>query len=180
MTKFHIREWRSDRILATVELAKETPDYSPDLRGISLENAQLNGADLRHANLAGVCLRGAKLREAILDHANLSLADLSYSDLTGASLREANLHGAIFYPCQMPKRAGALWGTKFSSDSEAAAEYSRMSQEMCVRMRIRPGSVAWKKLDRIHNWSSNPDPSLSPDIPPVRRGRPRCFVFESL
>jgi len=40
MTEFHIREWRSDKILATVELAKETLHYSPDLRGVSLENAQ--------------------------------------------------------------------------------------------------------------------------------------------
>jgi hypothetical protein len=168
------------KILATVELAKETPHYSPDLRGVSLENAQLNGADLRSANLSGVCLRGACLREAILHHANLNCADLSYMDLTGATLKEANLDQTIFYPCQMPKRAGALWGAKFSPNSEVAAEYSRMAQEMARRNRIWPGSVAWKKLDRIHNWSSNPAPSPSPDIPPVRRGRSRCFVFESL
>lgn len=174
--KFHIREWRTDQILHTVEIVGETSFCAPDLRGVSLENAQLNGADLRHANLAGVCLRGARLREAMLEYANLSLADLSYSDLTGASLREANLHGTIFYPCQMPKRAGALWGTKFSSDSEAAAEYSRISQEMCVRMRIRPGSVAWKKLERINGWTSTPALSLSPDIPRARRGWTRCFV----
>jgi hypothetical protein len=50
MTKFHIREWRSGQILHAVEIAKETPLHAPDLRGISLENAMLNGADLRSAN----------------------------------------------------------------------------------------------------------------------------------
>src|SRR5258707_9577318 len=110
--------WRGDKILATVEIAKETPLYAPDLRGISLENANLAGADLRHANLAGVSLRGARLREAILDHANLESADLTYTDLTGATLNNTNLDGTIFYPCQMPKRAGALYGAKFSPSSE--------------------------------------------------------------
>jgi uncharacterized protein YjbI with pentapeptide repeats len=59
-----------NQILHTVEIAKETPLYAPDLRGISLETAQLNGADLRNANLSGVCLRGARLREAMLEYAN--------------------------------------------------------------------------------------------------------------
>jgi pentapeptide repeat protein len=167
--KFHIRAWLSGQILHTVEIPKETPLYAPDLRGISLENAQLNGADLRYANLAGVCLRGARLREAILDHANLSGADLSYTDLTGATLKEANLNQAIFYPCQMPKRGGALWGAKFSPDSEAAAESSRMAQEMARRNGIRPGSVAYGLLDGIYNWSSKPVPSLSPESMPIRQ-----------
>jgi Pentapeptide repeats (8 copies) len=123
MTKFHIREWRSDKILATVEIARGTPLYVPDLRGISLENARLNGADLRSANLSGVCLRGARLREAMLESADLSGADLSYTDLTGATLNNTNLNGTIFYPCQIPKRAGTLHGAKFEPGSDAAVEY---------------------------------------------------------
>jgi hypothetical protein len=174
MTKFHIREWRTDQILHTVEIAKETPSYVPDLRGVSLENAILNGADLRSANLAGVCLRGAKLREAILDNANLCGADLSYSDLTGATLNGANLDGTIFYPCQMPKSAGALHGAKFASGSEVAAEYLRMIQEMCIRMRIKSSSVAYRKLQRTYGFQSSVP---SPDIRPrEKRGRPRWLV----
>ena len=59
MTMFHIRAWPTGQIPHTVEIAKETPLYAPDLRGISLENVQPDGADLRHANLSGVSLRGA-------------------------------------------------------------------------------------------------------------------------
>ena len=154
MTKFHIRAWRCGQILHTVEIAKETLLYAPDLRGISLENAQLNGADLRHANLAGVCLRGARLREADLSHANLSGADLSYCDLRGARLENANLVGTLLYPAET---IGAkFYGAKFTSDSDAA-EYARSAQEaICRRARITPRSIAYKKLQRINGWDSCP------------------------
>jgi len=79
----------------------------------------------------------------------------------------------------MPKRAGALYGAKFSPDSEAA-EYSRIAQqENCKRMGITPNSVAYRLLARINNWPSPaPSPEPAPDIRPrERRGRqPRCFV----
>jgi hypothetical protein len=39
------------------------------------------------------------------------------------------LDGTTFYPCQMPKFAGALYGSKFAPGSEVAAEYSRVAQE---------------------------------------------------
>ena len=57
VTKFHNRSaFSGGRILYTVEIAGDTPLYAPDLRGISLENAQPIGAELRHANVSGVCL----------------------------------------------------------------------------------------------------------------------------
>jgi hypothetical protein len=47
MTQFHIRSaFFGGCILHTVEITRETLLYAPDLRGISLENAELNGADL--------------------------------------------------------------------------------------------------------------------------------------
>ena len=148
MTTFHIRAWLSGQILHTVEIAKETPPYAPDLRGISLENAQLNGADLRHANLSGVCLRGARLREATLDHADLSGADLSYCDLRGAHLENANLCGAVLYPAETMK--AKFYGAKFAPDSDVA-EYMRIDLvERCRRMRIAPTSVAYSKLRLIN------------------------------
>jgi hypothetical protein len=136
--------------------------YAPDLRGVSLENAQLNGADLRYANLSGVSLRGARLRGAILDHSNLSGADLSYTDLSGASMREANLNGTLFYPAETNR--AHFYGAKFSPDSDAA-EYARSAQEaMCKRMRITPRSVAYKKLQRINGWTGEfRDSSPSPE-----------------
>jgi uncharacterized protein YjbI with pentapeptide repeats len=119
-----------NQILHTVEIAKETPLYAPDLRGISLENAQLNGADLRNANLSGVCLRGVRLREAMLEYANLSGADLSYCDLRGAHLENANLVGAILYPAET---IGAkFYGAKFAPGSDAA-DYARL----LVKKRLR-------------------------------------------
>ena len=161
MTKFHIREWRTDHILHTVEIAGETAIYAPDLRRFSLENAQLNGADLRHANLAGVCLRGARLRGAMLDHANLTGADLSYCDLSGATLRETNLIGTLLYPSET--YGVHFYGAKFAPDSDAA-EYSRIAQEnICRRLRITPGSVAYKKLSRLNGWTGElRDSSPSP------------------
>jgi hypothetical protein len=171
MKEFHIRAWLSGQILHTVEIAKETPPHAPDLRSVSLENAQLNGADLRHANLSGVCLRGARLREAMLEYANLSGADLSYCDLRGAHLENANLVGAILYPAET---IGArFYGAKFDPGSDAA-EYVRIAgEEMIKKMRIHPNSVMYRKLQRINGWTS---PAPCPDIPPVRRGWTRCFV----
>jgi uncharacterized protein YjbI with pentapeptide repeats len=124
--------------------------HAPDLRRISLENALLNGANLRFANLSGVCLRGAHLREAILDHVNLSGADLTYTDLSGASLREADLRGTVLYPAET---IGAkFYGAKFSTNDDAA-EYARIAlEEICRRVRIRPNSVAFRKLQRINGF----------------------------
>ena len=174
MTTFHIRAAFLGRILQTVEIAGDTPLYAPDLRGISLENAILNGANLRWANLAGVCLRGARLRDADLSHANLSGADLSYTDLTGASLRDAHLRGTVLYPAET---IGAkFYGAKFSANDDAA-EYARTAlEDMCRRSRIREVSVAYRKLQRINGWAS-PIPSL--EIPPTKRGQHRSFVWES-
>jgi len=135
--------------------------HAPDLRGISLENAQLNGADLRHANLSGVCLRGACLHGAILDRADLSGADLTYTNLSGASLREANLNGTSFYPAETNR--AHFYGAKFSPDSDAA-EYARSAQEaICRRMRITPRSVAYKKLERINQWTGEFRDSICED-----------------
>ena len=172
MTKFHIRAaFSGARILHTVEITRETLLYAPDLRGVSLENAQLNGADLRHANLSGVCLRGARLREAVLDHANLSGADLTYTDLSSASLREANLFGTVIYPAET--MGVNFYGAKFSANDDAA-EYARIAlEEMCRRVRIRPGSVAFRKLQRINEF---PEFLAPTQAPPTPRGRPLYFV----
>jgi hypothetical protein len=158
---------------------REIELYAPDLRGVSLENAQLNGADLRHANLSGVCLRGARLREAMLEYADLSGADLSYCDLRGAHLENANLVGAILYPAETIK--AKFYGAKFLPDSDAA-DYARIAcEEMIKKMRIHPNSVAYRKLQRINGWTSlAPSPELDPAIPPARRGRRPCWLVESL
>jgi hypothetical protein len=130
---------------------RKSPLFPADLRGVDLTNANLHGADLQKANLEGAILTGADLREANLRGANLRNADLTYSNLWDADLREAILYGAVLYPAET---LGAnFYGAKFAPDSDAA-EYSRMAQEeMFRRMRIRPGSVAYRKLQRINGWT---------------------------
>jgi uncharacterized protein YjbI with pentapeptide repeats len=114
------------------------------------------------------------LREADLSHANLNGADLSFTDLTGASLREANLVDTLLYPAETIK--AKFYGAKFTSDSDAA-DYARIAQEeMWRRMRIKPGSVAYAKLQRINGSRSVPE-QTAPAY--HRRERASCFV-ESL
>jgi Pentapeptide repeats (8 copies) len=170
--KIHARDILGQPVFHEVEIGdRKIEVHAPDLRGVSLENAWLNGADLRCANLVGACLRGARLREADLSHADLSGADLSYCDLRGAHFENANLVGTILYPAET---IGAkFYGAKFTSDSDAA-DYVRIGrEEMIKKMRIHPNSVAYRKLQRINGWTC---PAPSPDIPPVRRGWTRCFV----
>jgi len=69
------------------------------LRQADLEKAQLAAANFRHADLDGANLQGANLQkiylwEASLQSADLRLADLQGANLGGADLWEANLQDA--------------------------------------------------------------------------------------
>jgi uncharacterized protein YjbI with pentapeptide repeats len=80
------------------------PKLPPDLRGLSLPNAKLNGinlswsdllgAELLNAELIGSDLTGANLQEATLIGADLSGAILISAILCEARLGGANLHGS--------------------------------------------------------------------------------------
>lgn len=64
----------------------------PDLRGVDLIHAKLNGlnlddADLREANLYGADLVNAGLRRANLEQTRLWGVDLTGADLTSATLK---------------------------------------------------------------------------------------------
>jgi uncharacterized protein YjbI with pentapeptide repeats len=170
-----------DRLGRTVTHEVEVGDrhidlFAPDLRGVDLTNAWLCGADLSGANLEGAVLLGADLTEACLQRANLKNADLRYCCFMKADLRETNLEGAQMYPAETIE--AKFYGAEFSANDDAA-EYARIAQEeMCRRMGINPGSVAYRKLQRINGWTGEfRDSSPSPDIRPARRAR--CFV-ESL
>jgi uncharacterized protein YjbI with pentapeptide repeats len=67
--------------------------HRANLHGATLQDANLGGANLRHAILSRAYLSAAHLCEADLSFANLSGADLSEADLTGADLIQANLCG---------------------------------------------------------------------------------------
>jgi Pentapeptide repeats (8 copies) len=173
MTTYEIRSL-GGKVIHEVEVGDRKIAYPPDLHGLDFRNANLRWADLQGVNLEGAILLGADLAESNLQHANLKNVDARYCDFTKADLRESNLENTQMYPAET---IGAkFYGAKFLPDSDAAY-YARIAhEEMIKKMRIHPNSVAYRKLQRINGWTS---PAPSPDIPPVRRGRPRWFV-ESL
>jgi hypothetical protein len=68
--------------------------YHVDLSQANLTGVNLSGAVLSAANLAGANLCGANLQGAILSAANLAGANLCGANLQGANLYLANLEGA--------------------------------------------------------------------------------------
>lgn len=102
------REWSGD--------PDATTKPRPNLRGVDLREARLNGmylygADLRGAQLDGCHLRGARLVGALLTSVQISSSDLRRADLsavealgtvfsecamTGATFDSAKLQGALF------------------------------------------------------------------------------------
>ncbi len=75
--------------------------FVDDLRGISLNGAELRGANLSYAYLQGADLFGAILQGADLTEANLDSAYLRGTDLTDARLGRANLAGATLESAKM-------------------------------------------------------------------------------
>ncbi len=73
---------------------EDNPDIIPNLTGMHLYYAELQGVNLCNALLAGVQLVGADLTKAILTGAYLELASLKGADLTGAHLDHAILVSA--------------------------------------------------------------------------------------
>jgi hypothetical protein len=76
--------------------------FVDDLRGISLNGAELRRANFSYAYLQGADLFGAILQGADLTEANLDSANLRGTDLTGARFVRANLAGATFESAKMP------------------------------------------------------------------------------
>ena len=109
--------WTTDQVYAVVAalaagavlpefVAKVPPSgggmvFVDDLRGISLNGAELRRANLSYAYLQGADLFGAILQGADLTEANLEDANLRGTDLTGARFVRANLVGATFESAKM-------------------------------------------------------------------------------
>jgi uncharacterized protein YjbI with pentapeptide repeats len=75
----------------------EGTDFShAQLEGATLIRARMEGADFSHANL-----RGAQLHEAHLEEANLYRARMAKAVLAGAKLMRANLRGVDLEDAQM-------------------------------------------------------------------------------
>ena len=72
----------------------EHPQVMPDISGVNIAGAELDGANFRDVNLSGADLGGAELNGANLSHAKLYDTDFSTAYLDGANLSNAFLHGA--------------------------------------------------------------------------------------
>jgi uncharacterized protein YjbI with pentapeptide repeats len=73
----------------------ENPDSVPELTGVKLSRADLNGANLSRANLSRANLFGAKLKESDLTKSNLIGAYFNGTDLRNSRLSEADLTEAF-------------------------------------------------------------------------------------
>ena len=90
--KFDFRSWWSGSVIATVDIADETPE---DRRTrVALEVAVRAGVSLTYASLDRASLVGARLDGASLDRASLNGASLDGASLVGARLDGASLDGA--------------------------------------------------------------------------------------
>jgi len=148
--------------------------FAPDLRGVDLTNAWLRGADLAGANLEGAILLGADLTEACLRNANLRNVDARYCDFAKADLRGANLENADVYPSQFFKTH--FWGARMTSGSDVE-RYAQIAQdETWNRAKIKPGSVAHRKLRRINGRTCRLRRVQDQTQVPVSVRRKRCFV----
>jgi uncharacterized protein YjbI with pentapeptide repeats len=86
----------SDGILAALDECRANGWLEDgSLRGVNLENADLQQARLSKADLQGAHLAGANLRGADLQGAVLQDVDLSGADLSQANLKDADLLGAL-------------------------------------------------------------------------------------
>jgi uncharacterized protein YjbI with pentapeptide repeats len=76
------------------EWRKSHDEIIPDLSGVDLNQAHLDGLDFHKTDLSGANLSEADLTQADLQYANLYNANLSDAILTYADLRHANLYHA--------------------------------------------------------------------------------------
>jgi len=150
-----------------------------DLRGLDFTNANLRGAQLSDANLEGAILLGADLTEACLRNANLRNVDARYCNFTKCDLREAKLENIDVYPSQFFKTH--FWEARMTSGSDVE-QYAQIAQdETWNRAKIKPGSVAYRKLHRINERAfglRRVQDQIRIQVP-VSVWRKRCFV-ESL
>lgn len=138
-----------------------------DLRGISLEQAdlryeKLEGLDLRGARLRGANLQGAHLQKAALDGADLARCQLERAWLYGASfqgadLRGAQLGGALLIGASF--RGADLRGAQFGWSSGASL------QRADLRHAVYNGATRWPHGFRPDHHDCVFDPTVEHSLP---------------
>jgi hypothetical protein len=91
--KRNIADWNSYRA--------EHPEATIRLQNVDLRGGSLEGAQLSEANLAGARFERADLLAADLRNADLRKANFENANLWGATLRGANLEGARLVSCNL-------------------------------------------------------------------------------
>jgi uncharacterized protein YjbI with pentapeptide repeats len=77
------------------DLSRQLSRFCANLKGSSLDNAQLDEMTARGVDFTGCSMRGARLRNADFTGANFADANLDGADLSGSELAGVNLQGAI-------------------------------------------------------------------------------------
>ncbi|HEY0835455.1 MAG TPA: pentapeptide repeat-containing protein [Azospirillum sp.] len=110
--------------------------WTLDLRGRDLRNAELSGADLRKVRLDKAQLQGAKLVEARLQGASLYEVELQGAELNWAQLQGASLYGARLTSASLSR--AQLQGALLNR-----AELQGASLE---RAELQSASLEWARL----------------------------------
>jgi tetratricopeptide (TPR) repeat protein len=165
-------------------------EYSVDLRGRHLEEAELTRADLSRADLTGAWLQGASLITAKLDGASLEESRLQGAwligaELNGASLNGAQLQGAMLWAAQLEGASlekaylqgaslnaaqlqGAslykaqLQGALLDGADITAADFSSSFLWRTSSQNVKLGVIRFQSVNwQVKTWLSNSDPVLA-------------------
>ena len=147
---------------------KKGENFSVDLQGCDLQNADLNKAQLQGAYFYGAQLQGADFDEA---------------QLQGAYFHEAKLQGAYFYGAKLQKaefHRAELQGARFKNTNLSSAQAPTQEQidsafgDGTVKLPkglMRPAhwpdwSLEYSQFDKAyHKWQDNPTDYTAPSKP---------------
>ena len=105
---------------------------TPDLTGLRMPAARLDGIDLSHARLQGVTLIRSKLNGADLRHADLRDAKLHEIVLNDADLFRANLENAVLASAKL--RRTRLYGVNLAGAQITVVDFRKADfQNACLK-----------------------------------------------
>lgn len=105
---------------------------TPDLTGLSMPAAKLDGIDLSHARLKGATLIRAKLNGADLRHADLRNAMLHEIVLNDADLFRANLENAVLASAKL--RRARFYGVNLAGAQITVVDFRKADfRDACLK-----------------------------------------------
>jgi uncharacterized protein YjbI with pentapeptide repeats len=119
-------------------------NWSFDLSGAILKQADLRFVDLRRANLSYVQLTGAQLEESHLEEANLMHADLKSANLFHANLEHAELR----YACL---KQAYVWDARLN---RASLEEAHLEQAELAHSHLEGAALWGTYLNGANLWNT--------------------------